>query len=139
MKLYGEAMAREGKDGRRKWVQLKVGLRMSCGRAAFQGSEVREDSGLGIASPSGKGKSRGPRLDENGRHSPGLHGGLRGLHPASEFCGVGAGGSGERSCRVSGAALVGLPLPAQSFVAFAVLATVGPFSKAATSSNSERP
>lgn len=34
MKLYGEAMGMEGKDGR-KWVQLKIGLRMSCRRAAF--------------------------------------------------------------------------------------------------------
>ena len=64
MKLYGEAMGREGKDGR-KWVRLKVGLRMSCRRAAFHGNEVREGSGLGIASPGGEGKSKGPSLDEN--------------------------------------------------------------------------
>lgn len=64
MKLYGEAMGMEGKDGR-KWVQLKIGLRMSCRRAAFQGSEVREGSGLGIDSSCGEGKSKGPSLDEN--------------------------------------------------------------------------
>lgn len=49
----------------RKGVQLKVGLRMSCRRAAFQGNEAREDSGSGIARGSGEGKSKGPSLHEN--------------------------------------------------------------------------
>lgn len=31
--------------------KLKVGLRMPCRGAAFLGGEVREESGLGIASP----------------------------------------------------------------------------------------
>lgn len=57
-------MGKEGKDGREKWVQLKVGLRMSCRRAAFQASEVREYSGLGIASPSEEGKRKGPSPNE---------------------------------------------------------------------------
>lgn len=30
--------------------KLKVSLRMSCRGAAFQGNEVREESGLGMAS-----------------------------------------------------------------------------------------
>lgn len=92
---------------------------------------MREDSGLE--------SRKGPSLSENRRHSTGLHVGLKGPPLASEFGVVRCRRVWRTLPQGRRAAPVCFLLPGHSFVPFAVLATLGPFSKSGTSSNSERP